>query len=126
MEIRILLIDDDQEFLEQSKLLWEKQGEGVGIDIFSDPIKALDKMENTDYDAIVADYKMPEMDGLEILKVIRDRGDKTPFIILTGKGGEEIAMEALNLEADKYIIKGTDPKEQYKKIIDTIFDRPIS
>lgn len=126
MEIRILLIDDNQEFLEQSKLLWERQEEGVEIDTFSNPKRALEEIDENEYDAIVADYKMPEMDGLEILKVMRDRGDKTPFIILTGRGGEEIAMEALNLKADKYIVKGTDPKDQYKKILNTVFDRPIS
>ncbi len=126
MKIKILLIDDDPDFLEVNKKLWEKQEDEVKVDTTNDPKEALAKIDSVKYDAIVADYKMPEMDGLTLLKKIRDKRVETPFIILTGKGGEEIAMEALNLKADKYIMKGTNPKEQYEKIVDAIFDRPIS
>lgn len=126
MNIKILLVDDEQEFLEQSKLLWEKIGEGAEVDVTADPEVALNEAVEKDYDAVVADYQMPEMDGLELLKMLRERGDNTPFIILTGKGGEEVAIKALNLKAEGYIRKGSSPKEQYKKIVDTIFNRPVS
>ncbi|KXA93401.1 hypothetical protein AKJ64_00725 [candidate division MSBL1 archaeon SCGC-AAA259E17] len=96
------------------------------MDITTDPEVALNEAVEKDYDAVVADYQMPEMDGLELLEMLRERGDNTPFIILTGKGGEEVAIKALNLKADGYIRKGSDPKKQFKSIVDTIFNRPVS
>lgn len=122
--MKILLVDDDDEFLEQSKMLWERREREVRVDTFRDPEQALEKFENVEYDAVVADYKMPEMDGLELLRTIREEGYDTPFVILTGRGGEEVAMEAMNLKADRYIKKGTDPGEQFKVILDAIFERP--
>ncbi len=83
-------------------------------------------LSKKEYDVIVADYKIPEMNGLEILENIREKDNKTPFILLTGKGGEEVAMEALNLDADRYIKKTMDPEKQYQDIIDTIFDKSVS
>ncbi|KXB07684.1 hypothetical protein AKJ51_00445 [candidate division MSBL1 archaeon SCGC-AAA382A20] len=124
--MKILLIDDDPDFLELSKLQWEKREENTKVKATTDPDEALELSEKKDYDVIVADYKMPEMNGLEILENLREKGDKTPFIILTGKGGEDVAMEALNLDADRYIKKNMEPEKQYKEIIDTIFDKPVS
>ena len=62
------------------------------------------------YDAILSDYQMPEMDGIEFLKCVRARHGNLPFILFTGKGREEIAIEALNNGADFYIQKGPDMK----------------
>lgn len=68
------------------------------------------------YDAIVCDLDMPGMDGIEFLKLLRDGGDTTPFIILTGKGSEQVAMEALNLGADFYLTKGGDPEALFDEL----------
>jgi len=59
---------------------------------------------------------MPEMDGIEFLKVVRARGDKTPFIIFTGKGREEVVIEALNSGVDFYIQKGGETKSQFAEL----------
>ncbi len=71
---------------------------------------ALERLRENRYDAIVSDYQMPGMDGIAFLKQLRESGDATPFIILTGKGREQVAIEALNSGADFYLQKGTDPK----------------
>ncbi|KXA98592.1 hypothetical protein AKJ39_01580 [candidate division MSBL1 archaeon SCGC-AAA259J03] len=123
--MEILLIDDESGFLELSKKRWEKKG-NVRVDTTTSPKKALGKIDQNDYDVIVADYKMPEMNGLGVLEEIRDKGYRIPFIILTSRGGEEVAMEALNLKADRYIKKSTDSEEQFEMIIDTIFGKPVS
>ncbi|KXA94819.1 hypothetical protein AKJ37_01160 [candidate division MSBL1 archaeon SCGC-AAA259I09] len=123
--MKILLIDDESRFLKLSKIKWERKGDAK-VDTTTSPEKALEKIDRNDYDVIVADYKMPNLNGLEILEEIRGRGCKTPFVILTAKGGEEIAMEALNLKADRYIKKTAAPEKQYEMIIETIFEKPIS
>ncbi|MDD1670123.1 MAG: PAS domain S-box protein, partial [Methanomicrobiales archaeon] len=60
----------------------------------------------------VSDYQMEGMDGIALLKHLRTGGNPIPFIILTGKGREQVAIEALNNGADFYLQKGTDPMVQ--------------
>ncbi|MFB6188308.1 MAG: PAS domain S-box protein [Halapricum sp.] len=63
---------------------------------------------------------MPDMDGVTLLERLRDRGEDVPFVIFTGKGREEVAIQALNLGADRYLQKGGDPKAQYGLLADAI------
>ncbi len=61
------------------------------------------------------------MNGLEFLQKLREEKKyQKPFIIFTGKGREEVAIEALNLGADRYLKKGGDPKSQYGLLAQTI------
>ena len=60
---------------------------------------------------------MPGMDGIKFLKAVRAQYPVLPFIIFTGRGREEVAMEALNCGADRYIQKGGDPKSQFTELI---------
>ncbi len=109
-----MILDDDRPFLEQAKIFLERTDDDMDIDIVASPKDALEKLEVSNYDAVVSDYMMPGMDGLEFLKKIRgELEDDIPFIMFTGKGREEVAMKALNLGADRYIQKGGDPKSQY-------------
>lgn len=70
-------------------------------------------MDEQNFDAVISDYQMPCKDGIEFLKVLRGRGDKTPFIIFTGKGREEVAIEGLNNDADFHIQKDGGPRSQF-------------
>ena len=56
---------------------------------------------------------MPEMDGIEFLKKVRNWGIEVPFILFTGRGHEEVVIQALNEGADFYLQKGGDPKPQF-------------
>lgn len=105
--LTILYVDDSQDFAEICRDHFESQGE-FGVELASSASEALALMKEKSYDAIVSDYQMPDMDGIEFLKAIRKAGDRTPFILFTGKGREEVAMEALNNGADFYLTKGAD------------------
>ncbi len=59
---------------------------------------------------------MPEMDGIEFLKKVRNSGNKVPFILFTGRGHEEVVIQALNEGADFYLQKGGDPKPQFAEL----------
>lgn len=112
--MKILLVDDERGLLEQAKIFLERMDQEFDVNIVSSAEDALDMMEDRDFDIIVSDYQMPDMDGLEFLKVVRqERESDVPFIIFTGKGREEVAMKALNLGADRYLQKGGDPTSQY-------------
>jgi len=113
--IRVLHVDDDQAFLKVAKQCLEMQGE-IDVDTVSSVNEASEKLKKTDYDAVVCDYQMPDKDGLEFLKELREKGNTVPFIIFTGKGREEIAIKALNLGADQYIDKHGDPETVYGEL----------
>jgi len=117
--ISVLLVDDEPGLLELGTIFLEKTGE-FSIATAPSAQNALEMMESARYDAIVSDYQMPGMDGIEFLKTIRSRDDITPFIIFTGKGREEVAIEALNAGADFYLQKGGNPKAQFAELANKI------
>ena len=115
MEITVLFVDDDPGLLDLSRRYLEVPG-SFSIDTAESGKDALEKVRNTPYDAIVSDYKMPGMNGIELLKAIRASGITTPFIIFTGKGREEVVIEAFESGVDFYIQKGGDVKAQYTEL----------
>ncbi|MFW6110844.1 MAG: response regulator, partial [Thermoproteota archaeon] len=97
--IRVLHVDDDQGFLKSSKDILELQG-NFQVETATSVEETLRKLEQESFEVVVADYQMPDRDGLDLLKELREQGDDIPFIMFTGKGREAVAMKALNLGAD--------------------------
>ena len=81
---------------------------------------ALTILNDKHFDIIISDYMMPEMDGLEFFKRLRISGIVTPFILFTGKGREEVVIEAMRHGVDFYIKKGGDAKSQFAELINAI------
>ena len=113
--IKVLHVDDDARFLKVTKEFLEMQDE-FQVEAATSVDAAAKLMKKADFDVIVSDYQMPGKDGLEFLKELRQEGNKTPFIILTGKGMEEVAVQALNLGADHYVIKSLNPKMTFSEL----------
>ncbi len=113
--IRILYVDDEEALLEITKAYLERSG-GIWVDVISSGVEADHILSQKCYDVIVADYQMPEMSGIDLLKSIRARRDPTPFILFTGKGREEVVIEALNAGADFYLQKGGEAKAQFTEL----------
>ncbi len=111
--MKVLLVDDEEHIRELSKRYLEDIYGNLTVETTSSAKKAMRLLEEKYFSAVISDYRMPEMNGLEFLEELRNRGNDIPFIIFTGKGREEVAMRALNLGADRYIQKGGDPKPQY-------------
>ncbi|MFA4876497.1 MAG: response regulator [Methanoregula sp.] len=72
------------------------------------------------YDAVVADYEMPEINGIEFLKRVREAKNPILFILFTGRGREDVVIQALNEGADFYLQKGADPVAQFAELIHMI------
>ncbi len=105
--ISILYVDDDLSLLEVNKSLLEQSGD-FSVDIVSSVAEAVEKIPEGRYDAILSDYQMPVTDGITFLKFVRTHFGNLPFILFTGKGREEIVIEAVNNGVDYYIQKGPD------------------
>lgn len=120
MGVKILFVDDEKGIREQVEIFFERQREGFEINTASDSEEAVDLFKDEKYDAIISDYKLPEKSGIDLLKYVRRRDDEVPFIMLTGKGDEDIAIKALNLGADRYFRKKTNPRELYKNLAQAV------
>jgi len=113
--ISVLYIDSDPVLLDLGKRFLEREAD-IRLDIAHTAKEAIQRLKTGSFDAIVTDHVMPEIDGIYLLKIVREKFPKLPFIIFTGKGREEIFTEALNNGADDYIQKGGDPKSQFAEL----------
>ncbi len=114
---RILHIDDDGDFLVISKnYLSTLINVNFEIDTLVNPEEAVTKIKENKYDLIICDYLMPKISGLEILKELKSHNINIPFIIFTGRGREEVVVEAFTLGAAGYIVKGGDLKSQFTEL----------
>ncbi|NLV26133.1 MAG: PAS domain S-box protein, partial [Methanomicrobiales archaeon] len=113
--VSVLYVDDEEDLLTIGKAFLERSGD-FRVDILPSAEQALALPHLHTYDAIVSDYQMPVMDGIEFLKVFREKLPKIPFILFTGRGREEVVIEALNNGADFYLQKGGDPTAQFAEL----------
>ncbi len=111
----ILYVDDEPDLLELCKLFLEESGD-FSVSLEKTGESALSALKENKFDAIISDYQMPGMSGIELLKQIRSSGNKIPIIIFTGRGREEVVIEALNAGADFYLQKGGDPASQFVEL----------
>jgi PAS domain S-box-containing protein len=111
----ILYVDDEPGLLEIGKLFLEQDGQ-FRVETLTSASEALQILNRGQYDAIISDYQMPVMNGIEFLKRVRSSGNTVPFIIFTGRGREEIVIQALNEGADFYLQKGGEPVSQFAEL----------
>ncbi len=112
---RILYVDDAEDLLEIGKFFLEEGGL-FSVDIINSAPASLTLLNSKNYDAIISDYQMPGMDGIELLKKVRTSGSTIPFILFTGRGREEVVIQALNEGADYYLQKGGEPVAQFTEL----------
>lgn len=106
----VLVVDDEEGILEATKDYLDLNGT-FRIDTATSAKEGLKLIAKKQYDVIVSDYQMDEMNGIEFLKVLRKAGDRVPFILFTGHSHREVAFEALNCGANFLVIKGGEEDE---------------
>jgi len=122
--ISVLLVEDEPEVLELTRLYLERDTE-LTVDACLSVKEALRKLNHKIYNVIVSDYVMPEINGIQLLKTLKFQGIDTPLIIFTGKGDEEIAIEALNTGAAFYLQKSENPRFQFAKLRRMIYEAAL-
>ena len=112
-------VDDDHCLLEVSKQILSSENDfeienAISVD------EAFQKMQQREFDVIISDYEMPQKNGLDFLKKLREQNKLIPFILFTGKGREDVAVKALNLGADRYLDKNGSPETVYCELAHAI------
>ena len=113
--ISVLYVDDEEHLLELGKIFLKRTGI-FQIDTVPSASEALARLSNREYDAIISDYQMPGMDGLEFLQEVRTNLGAIPFILFTGRGREEVVIKAIENGVDFYVQKGGDPLSQFAEL----------
>lgn len=111
----VLYVDDEESLLEVGKRFLEKIGK-FNVTTESSVAGAIKLIKQSNFDAIVSDYQMPEYDGIQLLKIVRSEFGDIPFILFTGRGREEVVIDAINNGADFYLQKGGDPTSQFAEL----------
>ena len=121
----LLYVDDEKELLALGRIYLEKGGD-FSVVTAESALKGLDFLASHAVDLIISDYQMPDVDGLAFLKIVREKYPDTPFILFTGRGREEVVIQAINNGVDFYLQKGGDPKSQFAELkhkINTAIER---
>ena len=85
----------------------------------SDGIDALQKLSEADFDIVLLDMRMPNLDGLGVLEAMQQRGDKTPVLIITTFEDCDVLVKAINLGAKGYVLKNIE-LEEFISAINTV------
>ena len=102
---KVLLVDDEEVFLEQLKDALENSSFDLQIDTASDGVEALEKIEANHHDIVITDVKMPRMDGYSLLKEIQNRFPSTYVVVITAFGSISGAVEAIKYGAYDFLEK---------------------
>ncbi|GEM_PF-1677577 len=103
----VLCVDDDLSFLDLEKRMLERHADII-VEVATSVPEALDRLKVRNYDAVISDYHMNGPTGTDLLRFLRNAGNTVPFIILTGKGNDQVALEAMTEGATFFMEKGYD------------------
>ena len=122
-EAKVLLVDDEQEFTE---VLSERmKSRGLTVDSATSGGEALDKIKESNYDAIILDLAMPGMDGIETLKKLLKQNPDLQVILLTGHATVDKSVEAVKLGAKDFLEKPADIDKLMAKIKEAKSERML-
>ena len=111
---RILVVDDDESIRNAVKAILED--EGYIVDLAATGMEAIKRTEETAYNVALLDIRLPDMEGVELLKLMKDAVPRTRKIMVTGYPSMQNAVAALNKNADAYLIKPVD----IEKLLNTV------
>ena len=107
--LKVLIVDDEVVFCENMAKLLNTRG--YQVKTVNEGEEAISVLKKEVYDVVVLDLKMPGMNGIDVLKKIKELGVSSQVIMLTGHGGVDTAMEAVKLGAFDYIPKPCEVDE---------------
>ena len=113
MQKRILVVDDDDMNLTRTRIILKNDYDVI---LVNSGMKALDTLKREKVDLVLLDIEMPNMDGFETFRQMKEFADGIPVIFLTASGLEDDVVNAVNLGAVNYLKKPFIPKELQRRV----------
>ncbi|EXG82821.1 response regulator transcription factor [Cryptosporangium arvum] len=105
----LLVVDDDSRV--RTVVSWQLESEGYAVQVAADGATAWRRIVEQRPDLVVLDLSLPGLSGLDLLRRLRENGDRTPVVVLSGRSGEGDRILGLDLGADDYLVKPFSPGE---------------
>src|SRR5690349_20463453 len=123
--VRVLLVEDTTTDQELVKRAFRDPAPlpGVDLEIVGDANAALAVVRYTTFEVILTDYTLPGRNGLELLRQLRDLGDGTPVVLMTGTGDEALAVASLQQGAADYVVKDLGFERGLPVVIDRVLGK---
>lgn len=102
----VLYVDDDPSFADMISEMLERERDALEVGTADSAEEGIRVVRSEPIDCVVSDYSMPGTDGLEFLRMVREESENLPFLLVTGRGSEDIASEAISAGVTDYIQKG--------------------
>jgi len=120
--IRVLIVDDNPRFGELAEMFLEEEFEDIRVRAVTSAAEGEEVLSEAPVDCVVSDYQMPERDGVEFLRAVREDHPDLPFIIMTGKGDETVASEAISATD---VFPGIEDTEFYEAAAGVLEDQEV-
>ncbi|WP_022664746.1 response regulator [Desulfospira joergensenii] len=114
MSLKILVLDDEKIVGERLKSSLEKNGHN--LEIFIDPARAMDRIQEEKFDVVILDIRMDKINGIQVLETVRKKSERTKVIMITGYATLEVARESLTKGAFDFISKPFKLKEIHQAV----------
>lgn len=112
--MRVLVIEDEFKAIEALKQGFEENQ--IGVDLAHEGLNGLRLALENDYDVIISDIIMPNLNGIDLVKSLREKNKSTPIILLTALAGANNTVEGLEAGADDYLVKPFEFKELLARV----------
>ena len=112
--MRLLYAEDEKSLAKAVSTILIKNN--YSVDVVYDGVSALDYLATENYDGVILDVMMPKLDGIQVLKRMREQGDSTPVLLLTAKSEIDDRVSGLDSGANDYLTKPFDMKELLARI----------
>jgi DNA-binding NtrC family response regulator len=118
---RVLVVDDDETIRTTMKAIL--QDEGYSVDLAATGKEAIQKTQEKSYNVALLDIRLPDMEGVELLKLLKDGVPRTRKIMVTGYPSMQNAISALNKNADAYLLKPVDVEKLLNTVKQQLIDQ---
>lgn len=112
--MRLLYAEDEKSLAKAVSTILIRNN--YSVDVVYDGLSALDYLATENYDGVILDVMMPKLDGIQVLKRMRETGDRTPVLLLTAKSEIDDRVSGLDSGANDYLTKPFDMKELLARI----------
>jgi len=125
LPIKILIVEDNRDQAELMRLALRNASPPMEAEVVYRGKDCLDRCQETPFEAILLDYRLPDVTGLEVIQLLRSRSVQSPVIMVTGQGDEKIAVQAMKQGAYDYIVKEPGFLKTLPKVVLNVIEKHL-